>query len=85
MKLDHDIYLIDMISERILFFEGEPGMDCTAAGPFLMREGMNRFLKALQVTFRRDQTGRPRINKPGSFLDREQKSLGEFYYYKEDD
>jgi ATP-binding cassette subfamily E protein 1 len=74
-----------MISERILFFEGEPGMDGTAAGPFLMREGMNRFLKALQVTFRRDQSGRPRINKPGSFLDREQKSLGEFYYYKEDD
>jgi ATP-binding cassette subfamily E protein 1 len=85
MVIDHDIYLIDMISERILFFEGEPGMDGTAAGPFLMREGMNRFLKALQVTFRRDQTGRPRINKPGSFLDREQKSLGEFYYYKEDD
>jgi ATP-binding cassette subfamily E protein 1 len=85
MVIDHDIYLIDMISERILFFEGEPGMDGTAAGPFMMREGMNRFLKALQVTFRRDQTGRPRINKPGSFLDREQKSLCEFYYYKEDD
>jgi ATP-binding cassette subfamily E protein 1 len=85
MVIDHDIYLIDMISERILFFEGEPGMDGTAAGPFLMREGMNRFLKALQVTFRRDQTGRPRINKPGSYLDREQKSLGEFYYYKDDD
>src|SRR5665647_1902496 len=85
MVIDHVIYLVDMISERILFFEGEPGSLGTAAGPFMMREGMNRFLKALQVTFRRDQTGRPRINKPGSFLDREQKSLGEFYYYKEDD
>jgi len=81
MVIDHDIYLIDMISERILVFEGEPGRQGTAAGPFKMREGMNRFLDALDVTFRRDQSGRPRINKPGSFLDREQKASGEFYYY----
>jgi len=84
MVIDHDIYLIDMISERILVFEGEPGISGTAAGPFKMREGMNRFLNALEVTFRRDQSGRPRINKPDSFLDREQKSLGEFYYYGDD-
>ena len=81
MVIDHDIYLIDMISERILVFEGEPGRQGTATGPFKMRDGMNRFLHALGVTFRRDQSGRPRINKPGSFLDREQKASGEFYYY----
>jgi ATP-binding cassette subfamily E protein 1 len=85
LVIDHDIYLIDMISERVLVFEGEPGREGTAAGPFGMREGMNRFLHGLDVTFRRDQTGRPRINKPGSFLDREQKSRGEFYYYTADD
>jgi len=81
LVIDHDIYLIDMISERILVFEGEPGVLGTAAGPFDMRTGMNRFLRELGVTFRRDQSGRPRINKPGSFLDREQKVLGEYYYY----
>jgi ATP-binding cassette subfamily E protein 1 len=85
MVIDHDIYLIDMISERILVFEGEPGVQGTAAGPFAMREGMNRFLHALKVTFRRDQSGRPRINKPESFLDREQKASGEFYYYTADE
>jgi ATP-binding cassette subfamily E protein 1 len=85
MVIDHDIYLIDMISERILVFEGEPGIAGTAAGPFKMRDGMNRFLDELDVTFRRDQSGRPRINKPGSFLDREQKSSGEFYYYTADE
>jgi ATP-binding cassette subfamily E protein 1 len=85
MVIDHDIYLIDMISERILVFEGEPGIRGTAAGPFRMRDGMNRFLQVLDVTFRRDQSGRPRINKPGSFLDREQKSMGEFYYYAQDE
>jgi ATP-binding cassette, sub-family E, member 1 len=85
LVIDHDIYLIDMISERILVFEGEPGVSGTAAGPFGMREGMNRFLHALNVTFRRDQSGRPRINKPDSFLDREQKASGEFYYYTADE
>ncbi len=85
MVIDHDIYLIDMISERILVFEGEQGVSGTAAGPFGMREGMNRFLDALDVTFRRDQSGRPRINKPGSFLDREQKASREFYYYTADE
>jgi ATP-binding cassette subfamily E protein 1 len=85
MVIDHDIYLIDMISERILVFEGEPGIAGTAAGPFKMRDGMNRFLDELDVTFRRDQSGRPRINKPGSFLDREQKASGEFYYYTADE
>ena len=85
LVIDHDIYLIDMISERILVFEGEPGIKGTAAGPFAMRDGMNRFLKALDVTFRRGRTGRPRINKPDSFLDREQKGRGEYYYYAADD
>ncbi|NLD57323.1 MAG: ribosome biogenesis/translation initiation ATPase RLI [Methanomicrobiales archaeon] len=85
MVIDHDIYMVDMISERILVFEGEPGVSGTAAGPFPMREGMNRFLQELDVTFRRDQSGRPRINKPESFLDREQKGLREYYYYAQDE
>ena len=46
-----------------------------------MRDGMNQFLENLDITFRRDErTGRPRINKPGSQLDREQKNAGEYYY-----
>jgi len=80
LVIDHDIYLIDMISERMLVFDGEPGVQGEARGPFDMKEGMNHFLKELQVTFRRDKSGRPRINKPGSFLDREQRSIGEYYY-----
>jgi len=80
LVIDHDIYVIDMISDRILVFEGEPGIRGKAVGPFDMAPGMNRFLSALGVTFRRDRSGRPRINKPGSFLDREQVAAGEYYY-----
>ena len=81
MVVDHDVYLIDMVSDRIMVFGGEPGVKGYAEGPFHMREGMNRFLKNVDITFRRDNdTKRPRINKPDSRLDREQKSRGEYYY-----
>ncbi len=81
MVIDHDMYTVDMLSERLLVFDGVPGKEGLARGPFEMKDGMNLFLSNLGITFRRDKTGRPRINKPGSYLDREQKSAGEYYYY----
>jgi len=79
--VDHDIYMIDMLSDRLLVFEGEAGVLGEALGPFEMREGMNRFLKNLGITFRRDEeTKRPRVNKPDSKLDRLQRAEGEYYY-----
>jgi len=79
--VDHDVYFIDMVSDSIMVFSGDPGWTGTGEGPFPMREGMNRFLKMVGITFRRDaDTNRPRINKLDSRLDREQKSSGEYYY-----
>jgi ATP-binding cassette subfamily E protein 1 len=81
LVIDHDIYLIDLVSDRLLVFDGEPAERGYAGAPTDMRSGMNAFLADLDVTFRRDErTGRPRINKPGSQLDREQKREGEYYY-----
>ncbi len=81
LVIDHDIYMIDMLSDRLLVFDGEPAERGRAATPQGMRAGMNEFLANLEVTFRRDErTDRPRINKPGSQLDREQKQAGEYYY-----
>lgn len=82
MIVDHDIYMVDLISDRLIVFDGEPAIRGEVFGPFEMREGMNRFLSELGITFRRDETKRPRINKPESKLDREQKKGGEFYYQK---
>ncbi|MBO8181868.1 MAG: ribosome biogenesis/translation initiation ATPase RLI [Archaeoglobus sp.] len=80
--VDHDIYLIDMISDRLIVFEGEPGKKGKSTKPLNMKDGMNRFLANLGITFRRDEeTKRPRVNKLNSRLDREQKSKGEYYYY----
>jgi len=79
--VDHDIYFLDMVSDSMMVFGGEPGYKGTGEGPYDMREGMNKFLAAVDITFRRDaETHRPRINKPESRLDREQKSKGEYYY-----
>jgi len=81
MIVDHDIYFLDMVSDSMMVFGGEPSRHGIAEGPMDMREGMNKFLSAVDITFRRDaDTSRPRINKPDSKLDREQKSRGEYYY-----
>ena len=81
LVIDHDIYMIDLLADRLLVFDGEPAKSGHAAPPQGMREGMNEFLANLDITFRRDErTSRPRINKPESQLDRKQKSAGEYYY-----
>ena len=83
--VDHDVYFIDMVSDSIMVFSGDPGRTGLGEGPFPMREGMNRFLRMVGITFRRDaDTNRPRINKLDSRLDREQKASGEYYYAIED-
>ena len=85
MVVDHDIYLIDLLSEKLMVFEGEEGKRGVAHPPVEMREGMNRFLASIGITFRRDEdTRRPRVNKPGSRLDRSQRESGEYYYYAAD-
>lgn len=82
LVVDHDIYFIDMVSDRLMLFEGIPGEKGFARRAKGMREGMNSFLSRLGITFRRDEeTKRPRVNKLDSRLDREQKSVGEYYYY----
>lgn len=79
--VDHDIVFIDYISDRAMVFYGEPGVEGHASAPMNLRSAMNRFLKDLGITFRRDkETKRPRVNKQDSYLDREQKEKGEYYY-----
>ncbi|MCX8194793.1 MAG: ribosome biogenesis/translation initiation ATPase RLI [Candidatus Micrarchaeota archaeon] len=81
--IDHDLVLLDAISSRMVIFSGEPSAKGHASAPLGKREGMNSFLKSVGITLRRDKDSkRPRINKEGSVLDREQKEAGEFYYYE---
>jgi len=81
MIVDHDVYFIDMISDALVVFDGRPGLNGNAQGPYSLHEGMNLFLKNVDITFRRDEeTHRPRVNKPDSYMDRKQRKEGEYYY-----
>ena len=81
LVVDHDIVFQDFVSNRIMIFDGAPGSNGHASRPMDMKDGMNAFLRNMDMTFRRDETSkRPRINKPGSRKDGEQKESGEYYY-----
>ena len=84
--VEHDIVSQDFIADRLMIFDGKPGLEGHAGKPIPLREGMNGFLSQMDMTFRRDPTsGRPRVNKLGSKLDREQKGIGEYYYTRASD
>ena len=79
--VEHDVVTQDFMADRLMVFGGEPGVSGTANPPTNLREGMNIFLKEMNVTFRRDSvTRRPRVNKEDSKMDTFQKELGEYYY-----
>jgi len=81
--VEHDVVAQDFIADRLMVFTGEPGVKGYGSAPVSPRDGMNAFLKEMNVTFRRDpETKRPRVNKENSKMDREQKMIGEYYYTK---
>jgi len=83
LVIDHDVYFIDILSDSLLVFEGDGGHYGKATGPYTLKDGMNRFLKGVNITFRRDHDSkRPRINKIESRKDREQQSSGDYYSFE---
>ncbi len=81
LVVDHDLLFIDYISDNLLVFSGKPALAGTVSGPFPMETGMNALLSQLDISLRREGIShRPRINKKGSYKDREQKAAGKFYY-----
>jgi len=79
--IDHDLQLMDLVSDTMVIFEGESGVTGKATSPMRKADAMNRFLKSLDISFRRDERSlRPRVNKLKSRLDKDQKTSGNFYY-----
>ncbi len=80
--VDHDIVFIDTVSNRLINFTGDPSIHGEASTLLEKHKAMNLFLKGLDITLRRDQdTFRPKINKPDSVLDREQREKNNYYSY----
>lgn len=78
--VEHDFIMATYLADRVIVYDGEPSVNCTANPPQTLVSGMNKFLKTLDITFRRDPTNyRPRINKLDSLKDKEQKELGNYF------
>ena len=79
--VEHDMMMATYLADRVVVYDGQPAVSAVATSPQPLLKGMNAFLKTLDVSFRRDpETHRPRINKPGSVADKEQKASGDYFY-----
>ncbi|KAJ3361175.1 Fe-S cluster-binding ribosome biosynthesis protein [Allomyces javanicus] len=79
--VEHDFIMATYLADRVIVYDGQPGIAAHANAPQPLLTGMNAFLKSLEITFRRDPTNyRPRINKLDSQLDREQKLAGNYFF-----
>lgn len=79
--VEHNFVMTAAMADRVIVvYEGTPGVECTAGAPVSVAAGFNGFLQTLSITFRRDPVNfRPRINKSGSHIDKQQKANGEYY------
>jgi len=82
--VEHDFIMATYLADRVIVFEGQPSVECTANTPQSLLGGMNKFLEQLNITFRRDPNNfRPRINKLNSIKDCEQKEGGNFFFLED--
>jgi len=83
--VEHDFIMATYLADRVIVYDGEPSIDCVANTPQTLLSGMNKFLKGLDITFRRDPSNfRPRINKLESIKDKEQKESGNYFFMIDD-
>jgi ATP-binding cassette subfamily E protein 1 len=79
--VEHDFIMATYLADRVIVFDGQPAVKSRANAPESLLTGCNKFLKNLDVTFRRDPNSfRPRINKYNSQLDSDQKLHGNYFF-----
>ncbi|OWF44963.1 ATP-binding cassette sub-family E member 1-like [Mizuhopecten yessoensis] len=82
--VEHDFIMATYLADRVIVFDGNPGIDTRANAPQSLLNGMNKFLMSLEITFRRDPNNfRPRINKRNSVKDSEQKKTGNYFFLED--
>lgn len=82
--VEHDFIMATYLADKVIVFDGEPAKETFCTSPETLVTGMNKFLKLMDITFRRDPTNyRPRINKHESQKDQEQKKGGNYFLMEE--
>lgn len=62
--VEHDFIMATYMADKVIVFSGIPAKESHCSEPEPLVTGMNKFLKMMDITFRRDPTNfRPRINK----------------------
>ena len=80
LVIDHDLLFVNFVSDRLMVFEGVPAKHGKANQIQTVKQGMNNFLKELDITLRKEPaTKRPRVNQPGSQKDKQQRKNNKFY------
>jgi len=78
--VEHDFIMATYMADQVILFDGTPAKETYCTAPEGMISGMNKFLKLMDITFRRDPINfRPRINKMNSRKDSEQKADGNYF------
>jgi len=78
--VEHDFIMATYLADKVICFDGIPAKEAFCTSPESLITGMNKFLRLMDITFRRDPTNfRPRINKHASQKDQEQKSAGNYF------
>ncbi len=78
--VEHDFIMATYLADRVIVFDGIPSKETHCSSPASLVAGMNKFLKLMNITFRRDPKNfRPRINKLNSQKDQEQKAAGNYF------
>ena len=78
--VEHDFIMATYMADKVIVFDGTPARESWCTSPEGLVSGMNKFLKLMDITFRRDPTNfRPRINKFASQKDQEQKLAGNYF------
>jgi len=68
--VEHDFIMATYLDDKVIVYDGIPSVKCIASEPQNLVNGMNKFLKQLDVTLRRDKSNfRQRINKNKSQMD----------------
>merc|ERR1712066_744714 len=52
--VEHDFTMATYLADRVIVYDGIPGVSCKASPPLALVDGMNKFLRQLGITFRRD-------------------------------
>ena len=78
--VEHDVIMGTSIANKVIVFNGNPSVSCTAQTPQELTSGINEFLKSINITMRKDKLSkRPRINKRNGNKDKEQKKSGNYF------